>query len=96
MSNIFSGFDAAALAEAFGVEIETAVKLQQESTKQGTLLSAVQDLVGLPPIHIWYTEIKTGMFTARNINKSRLRAASYSTPAGNNGPLGEGAFKCLH
>ena len=52
MNNIFSGFDAAALAEAFGVEIETAVKLQQESTKQGTLLSAVQDLVGLRPIHI--------------------------------------------
>jgi len=52
MNNIFSDFDAAALAEAFGVEIETAVKLQQESTKQGTLLSAVQGLVGLPPIHI--------------------------------------------
>jgi len=52
MNNIFSGFDANALAEAFGVTAETAIKLQQESTKQGTLLSAVQGLVGLPPITI--------------------------------------------
>lgn len=52
MNNIFSGFDTNLLAEAFGVDAELAAKLQQQSTKQGTLLSTVQVLVGLPPITI--------------------------------------------
>lgn len=52
MSNIFTGFDAEVLASAFGVSRDTIVKLQLESTKQGTLLGAVQGLVGLPPITI--------------------------------------------
>ena len=50
MNNIFSGFDAKILAEAFGVSRETAVKLQLESTKQGNLLTVVQELVLQNPI----------------------------------------------
>lgn len=52
MNNIFSGFDAELLAEAFGVSSETAIQLQQESTRQGSLLKVVQELVIQTPFEL--------------------------------------------
>lgn len=43
--NIFSGFSVEALADAFGVDIELASRLKDESTAQGNLINVATKLV---------------------------------------------------